>query len=135
MADRLTGKAGYIIYNGYTIPITKWTSKTTRNLPDSTDTGDYNQNTDLIYHTRIPVSVDMEVTVEGRYRRSTIPGAIISVLFTGANALACVLGLDASTVFGHGNFDLSDFTLDLPSEDVVTYTCTLMSNGVFTPGQ
>ena len=134
MADRLTGKAGYVTYNNYTIPITKWTSKTTRNLPDSTDTGDYNQSTDLIYHTRIPVSVDMELTVEGRYRKSVIPPAVISVLFTGANALPCVLGLDSSTIFGHGNFDLSDFTCDLPSEDVVTFTCTLMSNGVFTPG-
>lgn len=133
MADRLTGKASYLSINGVFVPITKYSPKTTRNLPDTTDNGDYNSNTDLVYHTRIPVSVDMELSVEGRYRISVTPVAIMNILFTGANAIPVVLGLDAGHLYGHGNFDLADFSTDVPVEDVVTFTCTLRSNGIFTP--
>lgn len=131
--DRTTGKASYFVFNGVNIPITKYTPKTTRNLPDSTDSGDYNSNTDLICHTRIPVSVDMELSVEGRYRFSVTPSGIMSVLFTGINALPVQLGIDAGHLFGHGLFDLGDFSCDVPIEDIVTFSCTLKLNGIFTP--
>ncbi len=134
MADRLTGKSGYLVFGGINVPITKWSMKTNRNLPDSTDNGDYNGGDDQIYHTRIPVSVDSDVSIEGRYRKSVMPASLVAVLFTGANAVPTTLGLDTQTVYGHGNFDLMDFTCDLPIEDMVTFTATLKSNGQFIRG-
>ncbi len=133
-AGRLTGKSGYLTFGGYNIPITKWSMKTTRNLPDSTDNGDYNSTDDLIYHTRIPVSVDSDVSIEGRYHKDVLPGTLIAVLFTGATAVNVSLGLDSATVYGHGAFDLMDFSCDLPIEDMVTFSATLKSNGQFVRG-
>ncbi len=133
MADRLTGKASYLILNGTTIPFTKVTPKTNRKLADITDNGDYNSNTDLIWMTQLPVTATIELSVEGRFRRSITPTAIISLLYTGQTAVPCRFGLDSALIYGSGNFDVSDFQVDDPVDDTVTFTCTLRSNGIFTP--
>jgi hypothetical protein len=133
MSDRLTGKASYFSFNGFTIPITKVTPKVTRALPNTTDNGDYNSTADMIFPTQIPCSVATEYAIEGRYRKSSTPSAIVALLYTGATAIPATFGMDASTVWGHGFFDISDFQTDAPVEDTVTFTCTMISNGQFFP--
>lgn len=133
MSDRLTGKQSYFYFNGYFIPITKATPKTSRKLADITDNGDYDTNTDLLWPTQLPVMAPVELSIEGRFRKSTIPGAILSILYTGATAVQTRFGLDTNTIYGSGLFDLSDFQADSPVDDVVTFTCTVRSNGKFTP--
>lgn len=135
MPDRFTGKQSYFLINGYTVPITKATPKTTRKLADVTDNGDYDTPSDLLWPTQLPVMAPVEMTIEGRFRKSSTPAAIISLLYTGATAVPTRLGMDASTVYGSGNFDISDFSSDMPVDDVVTFTCTVRSNGKFTPFQ
>lgn len=133
MADRLTGKASYLNLNGTLIAITKATPKVNRVCKDDTDSGDYNSTNDMIGPTQIPVSTQVVLSVEGRYRFSTTPSAIVALLFTSATNIPCVLGLNSGTVWGHGNVDVTDFETDVPYDDVVTFTATLTSNGLWTP--
>lgn len=133
MPDRLTGKQSGFLLNGYAIPITKATPKTTRKLADITDNGDYDSNTDLLWPTQLPVMAPVEMTVEGRFRRSVTPAAIIALLYTGATAVLARFFLDQNLIYGSGLFDISDFQTDSPVDDTVTFTCTVRSNGKFTP--
>lgn len=131
--DRLTGKASYMIINGTQIPITKYNPTITKNLPDITDNSDYDQNTDLIYPTQLPVSAVTELSVEGRFHLNSTPITIMSILYSGIGAIPVVLGLNAGNLFGHGNFDISDFQAVIDVSQAVTFTCTMRSNGKFTP--
>ena len=130
-ADRIAGVAGYVVYNGATLPITKWSGAIERKLADSTDTGDYNLTANIIGPTQIPVTARVNVDVEGRFRKSATPG-LIAFALSGNLSVTGTLGLDASTVFCTGNFDMSNLSVDLPVDDVVTFKCTLMSNGLTT---
>ena len=132
MSDRLTGKASYLSFNGVLIGITKTSPKVNRVCQDVTDSGDYNSTADMIGPTQIPVSTQVVLSVEGRYRKSSTPSAIIAQLFTSATQIPCVLGLDSGTIWGHGYVDITDFQTDVPYDDVVTFTCTLTRNGLWT---
>jgi len=135
MADRLSGKAAYWTWGGTTIPITKITPKVTRKLGDTTDSGDYDATGDMLPTTQIPVGYTVEATIEGRFRYSTTPSVLLQFLFQSATQITCVFGLDInnSTIWGSGLFDVSDFQTDIPVDDIVTYTATIRSYGVFTP--
>jgi hypothetical protein len=135
MADRLTGKASYFLLGSAAtqIPITKATPKVTRKLADTTDSGDYQSTPDMIFPTQIPVSAPLEMAIEGRYRFSSTPSAIVALLATSATNIPVVLGLNSGAIWGHGNFDISDFQSDIPFDDTVTYTCNIRSNGQWVP--
>ena len=133
MADRLSGKVASWIINSIKIPITKMTPKITRALGDTTDSADYDSVGDMIAKTQIPISYYVEASVEGRFRKAYIPSSLLAILFTSATNLPVTFALDTGTIWGHGNFDISDFQTDVPVEEIVTYSCTIKSNGVFTP--
>lgn len=133
LADKTTGKASYFIYGGVIIPITRTNLKIDRALAPCTDTSDYVPDFNIIGPTQLPVSAVVEGTIEGVYRFSTTPSTIVANLFTGLYAVPCVFGLDGNTIVGSGYFDISNFTQDAPVEDIVRYTCTVRSNGLFTP--
>jgi hypothetical protein len=133
MADRESGKASYLTINSVQIPITKTTPKVDRKCADTTDSGDYQSTQDMLFPTQVPVSVGTEIAVEGRFRKSSTPAAIIAQLYTSATNIPCVLGIDSGTIWGHGNVDITDYQQDNPVDDVITFTCTLKSNGVWTP--
>jgi hypothetical protein len=133
--DKRTGKQSYFRYGGTTIPIYRVNVRVTRNVATCTDSSDYDEQADLIGPTQIPVSAICEGTIEGRYRQSTTPSTLIENLFTGVTAVPCIFGLDSQTVVGSGTFDITDYTQDMPIEDVVNYSCTVRSNGLFRPNQ
>lgn len=132
--DRLTGKASSVNYNGTTLYITKYTIKGTKTLVDVSDTGDYDVDTDLIHQTQLASKVGWDLELEGYYRKSQTNAAVVASLYQGASAVPVVLGLDAGTKMGHGNFDLSDFSAEVPSEDKVSWKASAKSNGKFIPG-
>lgn len=134
LTNKLTGKAAYLTISGTQIPFTKIGAKTERKLADATDSTDYDVATDLIWPTQLPVSASIELSVEGRYNLVSTPGTVIATLYSGATAVPCVFGLSGSAIYGHGNFDLSNFQADVPVDDIVTFTASLKSNGKFTPG-
>jgi hypothetical protein len=133
MADRLTGKASYFLFNGNQVPITKVTPKVTRKLADTTDSGDYVSTADMLFPTQLPVSVGTEFAIEGRYRKSSTPAGLVATLYTDATSVTALFGMDAGTIWGHGSFDISDFQTDSPVDDTVTFTCSMKSNGQFFP--
>ena len=108
MADRLTGKASYLNFNGTQLPITKTTPKVNRVCKDDTDSGDYVTSPDMIFPTQIPVSTQVVLSVEGRYRFSTTPSAVVACCSLPRRRFPAS-GLNSGTVWGHGNVDLSDF--------------------------
>jgi hypothetical protein len=131
MSDRLTGKASYINFGGALLGITKATPKVNRKLADTTDSGDYLSTPDMLFPTQIPVSAPLELAIEGRYRFSSTP-AVVSLLATSATQIPIVIGLSSQAIWGHGNFDISDFDTGIPVDDVVTFTCNAKSNGLWT---
>lgn len=133
IADKRTGKESYFIYDGSMIPFYRINLRVTRTVAVCTDNGDYDAQADMIGPTQIPVSAVCEGTVEGRYRASTTPKALVAQLFTGITAVPCVFGLDSQTVIGSGTFDITDYSQDAPVDDVVNFSCTLRSNGLFRP--
>jgi hypothetical protein len=77
---------------------------------------------------------DMTVDIEGKFNINVTPVSLIQFCFSGTLAVLCVFGIDSGTLFGHGYFDLSDFALDAPVDDTVTWTATIKLNGLFTAG-
>lgn len=134
MADKLTGKASYFIYGGTTFCITKYSTKVTRALADTTDSCDYSSSIDLVNMSQIPVSVTQELTVEGNFHLSQTTQGLLTSIYSGANAIPVTLGLNAGVLLGTGNFDISDFSCDVPVVDTCKFTATFKSNGAFTPG-
>jgi hypothetical protein len=132
VADKLTGKASYIVFDGVSLYITKYAPKVTRTLADTTDSANYSASSDMISPSQIPVMAAMELDIEGYYHKSQT-GQLLALAFTGANELPTTLGLDAGTLYGHGNFDLSDFASEIPLTDTVRYTASIKQNGTFTP--
>jgi len=134
LSDRLTGKASTMTYAGTTVPLTKWEPKTTRTLASATDSSDYDSASDMVWETQLPAKLAQELSVEGRYNTSVVPSTFTTDLFTGNTYVAVVLTLKSGVIYGHGNYDLSDFSLSSPTEDIVTFTATLKLNGKFTAG-
>lgn len=133
-AEKLAGKASYLSLNGTRIPIKRYVPKTTRKLADTTDSDNYDATADLLFKSQVPVMASMDLTVDGNFDLNTTPQTIIALLFSGTKAVPVVLGLDAGTLYGHGNFDIADFTTTVPVDDTVTYGCSLHLNGTFYPG-
>lgn len=134
MADKLTGKASYINVNGVSLYITKTSPKVTRGLSDTTDSADYDSGMDMINMSQIPVTLTQDLSVEGNYHLSQTSQALLTMCYSGISAVPVVLGLNSGSTIGSGLFDLSDFASEIPITDTVKYTCTLKSNGKFTPG-
>lgn len=134
MADRLTGKASYFVFNGQQIPITKVGRKVARKKADTTDNGDYNSTTDLLFPTQLIVSATTTFSVEGRYRKSVNPGLNSNAIYESTpGGLLAFFGVDTVTVAGHGYFDIENYEESSPIDDTVTYTMDMTSNGQFTP--
>ena len=133
MADRLSGKSAYLTFNGYTLPFKKLSQKVTRKCADSTDSGDYYTQNDMLFPTQIPVSVKTEQTIEGTFRFSSTPQAVVTALYTSLTNIPAQFGLNASGQLGTGNVDITDFSCDAPVDDIVTWTATMTSNGQWTP--
>lgn len=130
---RLVGNGSYIVFNGTAIPITSYTVTSDRTMTDKTNSTHYNPSTGMFCPAQVPVSVVTKVQVEGRFRINVVPNALISLLYQDVEDVYVLLGLDSGNQFGEGRFDITDFRTTVPINDVVTYSCALLSNGPFNP--
>jgi hypothetical protein len=135
MPDRLSGKQSYFTYNGYQIPIDKLEMKGERQNVDSTDSGDYDLQTDQVYPTQIPVTSRVTATISGKFRKTSVGPVFWYSIFTNLTAVPCQFGADLGTLYGHGTFDINSFQITSPLTDVVTYSAEIISNGKFFPNQ
>lgn len=132
--QKLTGRAAFFTISGTKIPFKKFTPKSTRKLVDSTDSLDYDPTSDLIWTEQLAAGMSIEFAVEGWYNLSVTPANVLNLLYTSAAAVPIVVNLNASVILGHGNFDISDFSSDIPVDDMVSFSATFKSNGVWTNG-
>ncbi len=133
--DRVAGKNAYLLYNSIRIPIVKITPKVTRKLGDTTDSGDYSSDQDMIGTTQIPCTYTMEASIEGRFRRSSTPSGFLANAFNSLTQIPIVIGInfESGLIWGSGVCDLSDFQTDIPVDDIVNFTANIRSWGIFTP--
>ncbi len=133
--DRISGKAGFFTYNDVVIPFTKFTPKVTRTLGNTTDSADYSQSQDMIGTTQIPITYTVDGTIEGRYRKSSTPSVFIANAFNSLTQIPIAFGLDFTTnrTLMSGAADLSDFQVDEPVDEIVTWSCSVKSWGIWTP--
>lgn len=131
--DKLTGKQQYLTLAGASIKTLKIAPKVSPKLADTTDTGDYDAATDLLYPTQQQVSAPVEMSVEGFYYKSQTPSAVVAKLFTGGGPYAVTFGVATGYPHFSGNYDISDFQIDGVADDAVKCSFTLKSNGKITP--
>lgn len=134
LTNKLTGKAGTLTKGGTSIGFTVISASMKRDPADATDSTDYDSATDIIWKTQLFAATAIELKVEGRYNLSTSATAFTADVLSGNAAAAVVINLNAATILGHGNFDITDFEPKIDIMDVVNYTATLISSGKFTAG-
>ncbi len=69
-----TGKSGYITVQGGRIEVTKLSPKAKPSLVDSTDSGNYDPATDMLYEDNLVAKMGYEFAFEGNFYESTSPG-------------------------------------------------------------
>ena len=131
---KLAGKAGTFSYNGTLIPFKVMKPKVATEYADNTDSSNYDVTTNLVHKAQTPVTTQVELSIEGMFDLNTTDSTLITQLYSGAAAVPVIINLNSTKVFGHGNFDLTDFEASIPIDDMVTFTASLKSNGVFTHG-
>lgn len=131
---KVSGKAQALSFAGTLLNVTKVTDKTTRKMGDTTDSTNYDAASDMLWQGQIPIKLSKELSVEGWYDLTITPATLIAQLYTGNAPVALIQKINATTTEGHGQFDLSDFETAKPIDDIVAFTGTLMSNGVYTSG-
>jgi hypothetical protein len=131
--DRLVGTEMFLTIGGTAIKLTKLTPEVAPKFADTSDTGNLNAATGLLGPSRIQVSAPVKIEAEGRYRVSITPSAIIARMFTGGGPYAVTCGPKSGSSQFSGDYDLMNYKQDTPFDDVVTFSCTLESNGTITP--
>jgi hypothetical protein len=128
------GKSGAMLFNGTTIPFKSYNPKTSRDYADTTDSSSYDASSDLVHKSQLKVATQTEVSAEGLLDLNTTPASLIAALFGGADAVPCSFAYTSGHPYGHGNFDLIDFDVKVTAvdTDVVNWSATLRSNGIFT---
>lgn len=137
MANKVTGVAATFVYNGVSVYITKASPKFTREMADSTDSGNYDATSQMIHKEQLPVSLQTELSVEGMYRTGgTGPttSTLLAQLYSGNAAVTGTVKIDGSNQLITGKWDITDFEADVPIDNAVTFKATLKSNGTMTIG-
>jgi hypothetical protein len=127
-----TGRSGSVTVASVVIPITKWSLKGTKDLADSTDSGNYDPPSGQTYKSQQPGVIGLEGTIEGNWDAATTSSGIIAKLKADP-PLPCVFKIDASTNYASGNFDLSDVetSVEVPGATMIKFTANVKSNGIF----
>src|SRR5208282_424756 len=130
--DRLSGKASYLTFNSVVVPITKRDVNYNRTFGKLTDSSDYVVAQDMVAQTQIPITYQVEGSIEFRYRISTTP-ALIAIGVTSLTQIPCVFGINGTYVEGHGVVDLFNIKISTPVEDTITGTADVKSFGAWVP--
>lgn len=132
---RIAAKAAYITISGTRVEITKASPSIPRGLAPITDSSNYDATSDLIWPAQIAVTGGLELAVEGMFYTESTGTTFLNWIFTAQTAVPCILHITPLLIFGHGNFDITDFKMDLniTEDTAIGFSCTFKSNGVFTP--
>src|SRR5262245_14975149 len=62
---------------GIDIPITLWSARVTKALADRTTSRNYHPGTKLVYPAHAPTAVNIEVAIEGMFRKTIVPPVLM----------------------------------------------------------
>jgi hypothetical protein len=131
--SKSTGASGYFTFNGTPIPFTTITPKVTRTMDDSTDSTNFDASSNIVHLSQLPASTQTSFQIEGKINLAVVPSSLVTPLYSGATAVPCAIGYNAGSIYGHGNCDITDFEGVIDPMKTLTYSATLITNGVFTP--
>jgi hypothetical protein len=133
--DRLVGKAMTVSYGGATLHVTQVSPDVKKEHKDATDTGNYNVSQELLNPSQLPVSVAVEMAIEGFYRKSQTPSVLVAKLFDGSSTGPWAFSFTIASGYSHfsGNYDISNFKITSVVNDIVKWSATIMSNGAISP--
>lgn len=131
---KVTGVKAAITFNGNTIFFTSITPKANRELSDSTDSGNLDPTSGLVFRSQIPVAASIDIDFEGFYYTDTTDAAFVAELFSSTPPRACQINITDSVIWGHGNVDAASLDTMIVLKDVTKIRGSLMSNGTWTHG-
>lgn len=130
-----SGKQGYAEYSGTALYIKSWKGTITTKYADTTDSADYDSASGLVWNSQLPVSAKFEGEIAGNYDLNGNTDALLADLIDGTTTPVTVeLGITATEAFGYGSMQISEFAVEMPIEDTVTFTAKIMTSGKFTLG-
>lgn len=130
---RKTGKAGGVVLDGTTVPITSWTVTINANTHQNTDTGDYDAGSGQTWESSVYGFRSAEVTFEGNFDLNATSTDVVAKMLAD-NPLTTVFKFDPSTTFGHGDVILESLDVTSPVDDNIKFTAKGRTAGVFTLG-
>jgi hypothetical protein len=126
---KFTGKDGQYAHNGVAVIISEWTATVTTKMADTTASDNYDTNSALVWNSQLPVSANVEVGISGPWDPTNHAAILASIIAGNAAAVNGVCRYATNTNAIVGTFNLSDLEITTPTEDTITYTATLKSNG------
>jgi len=136
--DRTTGTSGFVTFerddvdlSPIKIPVTSWEVQCRKAFQDTTNSANYDSDSNLVYPTRSPSTIVTEGEIRGRFRLSRIPVTILSSLYSGGAVPKISLYIRPDFMFGTGYFSISNFAIQSPIDDIVGFDCRIVSYGFF----
>lgn len=129
-----TGAGGSFVFNGVNIPFNSIEPDVQREMDDSSDSTNYDPVSGIVHKAQLPVSTQTTFSIEGKINLATVPAALVVPLYGGATAVPISVNYNGTAVYGHGFGDITNFKGTIDPMKVLTYTATVVSNGIFIPG-
>lgn len=135
--NRKTGKAGYVrVIDAanvrVSVPITSWDAEMRTDFDDVTGSMNYSKADGIVYKASAPVYRSLTAQVKGCYHRDSTPPLVIAKLFNGNEPFRVELGYSPLDPLFDFYAWVEGFQTTSPLLAVVTYTCTLRSEGTIT---
>lgn len=141
MRNIRTGKGASLAIGGNTlpganiVPITSIKSNVNIEYAKATDSGSYVASSDTLYSIQEPGETAMKATIEGNFDLNQTSSAIFALITGGALVAATIYDATGS-IFASGMWNISNgsTTLTVPGASMYSFSCDLMSYGVYTLG-
>lgn len=128
---KITGKAARFNIGLVSLPFRKITPQVNRICQPFTDSTCYDPVNKLMWPVQKPISAPVTMLVEGWYDTIVIPNGVMLWLLTGLTGVPCSIFLRSGLELGAGNFDITNFEMGIPFDDMCSYSFTAISNGPF----
>jgi hypothetical protein len=126
-----TGGSGSFVLNGIVVNFNTIDASVEKEHDDSTDSSNYDTASGLVHKSQLAVTTQTTFDIEGKIDLAVTPLALVGLLYTNPGALPATFKYNSSTVYGHGNVDVTNFKTTVDPTKVIPFTATLMTNGVF----
>jgi hypothetical protein len=130
---KATGGGGSFTVNGVSIPFLTVEPTVTKDMDDATDSTNFDITSGIVHKSQLAVATQTTFAVEGKIDLTIHPTSLAAACYASPTAVACIVKYNATSTFGHGLVDITEFKATIDPMKVLNYTATLITNGVFTP--